>query len=121
MAWLTGHNLLVPDMQTDAVIDALAANPRLKPFVRDRRIQALPVKLSRRRVLLEVVAQAFEPGIRYPEPKVNGFLRQLHGDHAALRRYLVDERFLDRANGEYWRIGGTTERLQARPPATEPE
>jgi hypothetical protein len=106
-------------MQTDAVLDALADDPKLKPFVRDRRIEALPAKLSRRRALLDVVAQAFEPGIRYPEPTVNDFLRRLHRDHAALRRYMVDERFLDRANGEYWRIGGTTESLHANPPASE--
>jgi len=95
-------------MQTDAVIDALAADPQLKAFVRDRRIEALPAKMSRRRELLDVVARAFEPGVRYPEPAVDDFLRRLHPDHAALRRYLVDEEFLDRANGEYWRIAGAT-------------
>jgi hypothetical protein len=26
---------------------------------------------------------------------------------ASLRRYLVDEGFLERAKGEYWRSGGT--------------
>lgn len=96
-------------MQTDAVIDALAGDPKLKPFLRGRLIEALPVKISRRRGLLDVVAQAFEPGVRYPEPTVDDFLRRLHPDHAALRRYLVDEEFLGRANGEYWRIGGTTQ------------
>ena len=97
-------------MQTDAVIDALAGDAKLRPFVCDRRIDALPAKMSRRRELLDVVAQAFEPGVRYPEPAVDDFLRRLHPDHAALRRYLVDEDFLGRANGEYWRIGGTTYR-----------
>jgi len=33
----------------------------------------------------------------------------LHPDHAALRRYLVDEGFLERAGGIYWRTGGTVE------------
>jgi hypothetical protein len=31
----------------------------------------------------------------------------VHPDYAALRRYLVDAGFLDRAGGEYWRSGGT--------------
>jgi hypothetical protein len=105
---VTGNNRVVSDMQTDAVIDALVADAQLKAFVRDRRIEALPAKMSRRRELLDVVAQAFEPGVRYPEPAVDEFLRRLYPDHAALRRYLVDEELLDRANGEYWRIGGTT-------------
>ncbi len=99
---------MVPDIQPDAVIDALAADPKLKVFLRDARIESLPAKMSRRRELLDVVAQAFEPGVRYPEPVVDDFLRKLHDDHAALRRYLVDEEFLDRAHGEYWRIGGST-------------
>ena len=109
MTRLTGNNRVLSDTQPDAVIDALAADPQLKAFVRDRRIEA-PAKMSRRRELLDVVAQAFEPGVRYPEPAVEDFLRRLYPDHAALRRYLVDEEFLDRANGEYWRIGGTTRR-----------
>jgi hypothetical protein len=98
----------VPEIQPDAVIHALAADPKLKVFLGNGRIEALPAKMSRRRELLDVVAQAFEPGVRYPEPVVDDFLRKLHDDHAALRRYLVDEEFLGRARGEYWRIGGTT-------------
>ena len=35
-------------------------------------------------------------------------LGQRHADTAALRRYLVDEDFLSRAAGEYWRSGGST-------------
>jgi hypothetical protein len=30
-------------------------------------------------------------------------------DCATLRRYLVDEEFMDRADGVYWRIGGPVE------------
>ena len=33
-------------------------------------------------------------------------LRAWHPDHAALRRYLVDELLLARDAGIYWRIGG---------------
>jgi len=36
-------------------------------------------------------------------------LRAFWPDYAALRRYLVDEGFLDRADGVYWRAGGTVE------------
>jgi hypothetical protein len=99
---------VVPEIQPDAVIDALASDPKLRGFVRDGRIERIPAKMSRRRALLDIVAQGFEPGVRYPETVVDDFLRKLHPDHAALRRYLVDEEFLDRANNEYWRIGGTT-------------
>ncbi len=42
-----------------------------------------------------------------PPVAVSLFHSALHPDHAALRRYLVDEGFLSRASGEYWRSGGT--------------
>ena len=40
---------------------------------------------------------------------MNEMLARYHADVAALRRYLVDERFLDREAGIYWRTGGTFE------------
>jgi hypothetical protein len=98
----------VTELDPSAVIDKLASDQNLRVFVRDRKIETLPAKLSKRLPLLDVVAQAFEPGARYPEHVVDDFLRQVHDDHAALRRYLVDQGFMDRAGGEYWRIGGTT-------------
>jgi len=58
---------------------------------------------SRRLILLDHVAQRFEPGVRYPESAINRELRNLHEDYAALRRYLIDEGFLERRDGMYWR------------------
>jgi hypothetical protein len=46
--------------------------------------------------LLRHVAERFEPGRDYREPEVNALLREVHDDHAALRRYLVDARLLVR-------------------------
>jgi hypothetical protein len=88
------------------VMDALARDFRLSGFVRDGRIELMPAKRTRRLQLLGEVAHAFEPGIRYPEREVNRLLGAMFSDYAALRRYLVDEEFLARADGEYWRIGG---------------
>ena len=75
--------------------------------MRDGRIVTMPAKRSRRLLLLDHVAQMFEVGVRYKEGEVNLKLRNLHEDYAALRRYLVDEGFLSREHGEYWRSGGT--------------
>jgi ADP-ribose pyrophosphatase YjhB (NUDIX family) len=88
---------LSADPATDAV---------LRAFTRDGRITALPSSATKRRLLLGHVARTFEPGLRYREHEVNALLRQWHDDHAMLRRDLYDEGFLDRAEGEYWRIGG---------------
>lgn len=74
--------------------------------MREGRITALPAKRSKRIMLLDHVAQLFEIGVRYSEPEVNHLLRALFDDYVALRRYLVDEGFLSRDHGEYWRSGG---------------
>ena len=75
----------------------------------DSRLVHLPAKRSKRLVVLDHLAQRFEPGVRYTERQVNAALARAHDDTAALRRYLVDEGFLDRAAGEYWRSGGSVE------------
>ena len=56
--------------------------------------------------MLERIASEFDPGIRYAETEVNAIVARFFLDHAALRRYLVDEGFLERDHGEYWRAGG---------------
>ena len=76
-------------------------------FVRDGRLTQIPTSRQKRLVILDWLAQDFEPGSRYSEPMVNLILGKRHADTAALRRYLVDEGLLDRAGGEYWRTGGT--------------
>ncbi len=81
----------------------------LKPFVHDGRIVIMPTKPAKRQALLDWLAQEFEPGRHYSEQMVNLMLGQRHADTAALRRYLVDDGFLDRADGEYWRAGGSTD------------
>jgi hypothetical protein len=72
----------------------------------DGRLVSIPAARGKRRVILEHIVAAFEPGVRYPEREVDAILRAWHPDHAALRRYLVDELLLSRDAGIYWRIGG---------------
>jgi hypothetical protein len=96
-------------MGDNAAAGFLADPPdQLRAFVRDGRITAVPAKRTRRRLLLDRIAQAFEPGRRYPEAEVDQILKAVFDDHCALRRYLVDEEFMSRtADGLYWRAGGT--------------
>jgi hypothetical protein len=78
----------------------------LRSFFRDGRLTEVPTKASKRRIVLERVALEFEPGRHYDEREVNVIVGAFFNDHAALRRYLVDEGFLDREAGTYWRSGG---------------
>ena len=74
---------------------------------RDGKLVQWPAKRSKRLVVLDHLCQNFEIGKRYSEPEVNELLRSFNDDVATMRRYLVDEEFLDRSNGRYWRCGGT--------------
>jgi hypothetical protein len=94
----------------DEHADAPAKTARvLRSFVRDGRLTSIPTQRSKRIVVLDRLAQEFEPGQHYTERQVNAILRRWHDDTAALRRYLVDEGFMERERGEYWRAGGTFE------------
>ena len=83
----------------------------LRAFFDGDRLTGIPASHSKRLVILDVLAQDFEPGIRYSEKQVNLILGKRFADTAALRRYLVDDGFLDRegGGGPYWRAGGTFE------------
>jgi hypothetical protein len=75
----------------------------------DGRLRTIPTKLSKLTVVLDHLAQQFEPGQTYPEAEVNEMLGRFHPDFAALRRYLVENGFMTREDNVYWRSGGTFE------------
>ena len=90
----------------------------LRRFISKGRLLAIPAARGKRLVVLDHLAGLFEPGRRYPEPEVNELLGRYHPDYAMLRRYLVDDGFLDRADEAgpgsrsvkvYWRTGGTVD------------
>ncbi len=75
----------------------------------DGRLHTIPTKHAKLLVVLDFLAQSFEPGMRYPEAQVNEILTEFHPDYAALRRYLVENGFLDRSDNVYWRSGGSVD------------
>jgi hypothetical protein len=79
----------------------------LARYLRRGRLVAIPRRRSARLAVLDFLAGQFEPGTAYPEAEVNRILGAFHPDFAALRRYLVDDEFMERRNGLYWRAGGT--------------
>jgi DNA-binding HxlR family transcriptional regulator len=81
----------------------------LARFMKRGRLTSIPGQLSKRTIVLDYLAQNFEPGRRYREKEVNEILARYHEDAAALRRYLVDEGFMEREAGIYWRSGGSFE------------
>lgn len=84
----------------------------MRAFVVNGRLTSIPVAHAKRMVILDWLAQLFEPGQHFSEKMVNLIIGQHHPDTAALRRYMVDAGFLDREAGQYWRSGGTVEPAQ---------
>jgi len=82
---------------------------RRRYFDADGRLLQMPAKLSRQVAVLDIVCRRFVPGVHYTEAEVNRELIGLYPDYVSLRRALVDHDFLDRADGRYWRSGGTVE------------
>jgi hypothetical protein len=94
-----------PDPTGDAPEDEARV---LRTYFRAGKLTQWPAQRSKKLIVLDRLAQEFDVGVRYSERQVNAILRRFHPDVASLRRYLVDEGFLDReAAGEYWRAGGT--------------
>lgn len=91
--------------------EALAHRERvLNAFLDDEgRLTTMPAKHRKRLVVLDHIARVFEPGRRYTEVEVNAMVRSFHDDVAMVRRYLVDADFLSRADGVYWRSGGSVD------------
>lgn len=73
----------------------------------DGRLTSIPRKHAKLLVVLDHLAQQFDLGVTYREAEVVAVLGRFHDDHAALRRYLVENGFLTREDGVYWRSGGT--------------
>jgi hypothetical protein len=89
--------------------DDLATQKVLRAFVQDGRLVRFPAKRSKQLVVLDRLSTLFEPGHTYEEVEVNRILMAVFDDYVTLRRALVDEEFLDREFGFYWRCGGTFE------------
>ncbi|HEX5163859.1 MAG TPA: metalloregulator ArsR/SmtB family transcription factor [Thermomicrobiales bacterium] len=76
----------------------------LASFFDGERLKEIPANLRKRQVILAWLAGRFDPDARYPEREVNEIIKRHHPDASALRRELVDHRYMQRENGVYWRL-----------------
>ena len=78
----------------------------LARFMKDGKLVSWPAQLKNQLYIIEEVAKVFEAGVNYSEPEVNIILKKIYEyDYVTLRRYLVDLKFLQRANGIYRVVG----------------
>jgi hypothetical protein len=69
--------------------------------MRQGRIIKIPAQLKKRQVILEKIAEVFEPGRDYTEREVNIALLDFHDDIAVLRRGLIETGLMTRQQGIY--------------------
>lgn len=76
----------------------------LQTFLDGERVKAIPAQYEKKLVLLKWMASKFETDVRYSEFEVNEIIKQHHPDSAWFRRWLVDQKFMAREKGIYWRL-----------------
>ena len=70
------------------------------------KLKVIPAQRKKRLIVLERLAQEFEPGRSYTEREVNITIADFHDDFCTLRRDLVEEGFMERDGGVYRRADG---------------
>jgi hypothetical protein len=78
----------------------------LRSYLVDGRLETIPAQPRKRQIVLRfLLERVFTEDREYPEKEVNQRLAMFHPDVAALRRYLYDDRYVDREAGMYRRRG----------------
>lgn len=66
------------------------------------KLKTIPVQRKKRLIVLEKLAESFEPDRTYPEKEVNLIIAQYHDDFCTLRREMIAEGIMSRDKGMYW-------------------
>lgn len=75
----------------------------LESFMEYGKLKAIPVQRKKKRIILEMLAEKFEPERDYTEKEVNLIIAELHDDFCTLRRDLISEQLMERDHGVYRR------------------
>ena len=100
-----GELILMPQPGLSAQVEEDAYRPKvLATFLHQGRLIGIPAQRKKRQIILEKLAQEFEPDRTYTEREVNQILVGFHDDVATLRRDLIGHGLMQRDSGLYWRV-----------------
>jgi ArsR family transcriptional regulator, arsenate/arsenite/antimonite-responsive transcriptional repressor len=85
----------------DNVVEDAYRKKVLATFTRHGRVTKIPTQLKKLQVILEKIAESFEPGREYTEREVNITLLDFNDDIATLRRGLIETGLMTREQGIY--------------------
>ena len=92
------------EAQKQAQRDADYRQRVIDAFFEYGKLKSIPTQLKKERIVLEVIAEAFDFNRMYSEREVNIIIADFHDDFCAIRRDMVSGRLLGRSGMEYWRI-----------------
>lgn len=75
----------------------------LDTFFKFGRLVQIPAQQKKYQIVLDRLAEEFEPGRSYTEREVNQLLLEFHDDVASLRRGMIEVGLMQREKGIYWR------------------
>ena len=91
------------EAEIQAKRDAEYRKKVINAFFEYGKLKAIPSQRKKERIVLEVIADAFEYDRIYSEREVNIIIADFHDDFCTIRRDMVAEKLLDRDSGGYWR------------------
>ncbi len=92
------------EAQKQAKRDADYRQRVIDAFFEYGKLKSIPTQRKKERIILEVIAKAFDFDRIYSEREVNLIIADFHDDFCTIRRDMVGERLLGRNGMEYWRI-----------------
>lgn len=92
------------DAQKQAQRDANYRKRVIDAFFEYGKLKSIPAQRKKERIVLEVIAEAFDFDRTYSEREVNIIIADFHDDFCTIRRDMISERLLGRNGTEYWRM-----------------
>lgn len=74
----------------------------IEAFIEYGKLKSIPAQRKKKRIILELIAEKFEPGRHYTEREVNIIIADFNDDFCTLRRDMISEGILKREKSEYW-------------------
>ena len=83
--------------------DAAYRQKTIDAFFEYGKLKSIPAQRKKKRIILEEIVKAFEPGRIYPEREVNLIIAQVHDDFCTIRRDMISEGLMARDQRGCWR------------------
>lgn len=84
--------------------DAQYRQKVIDSFFEYGKLKSIPAQRKKERIILEVIAEAFEFDRIYSEREVNIIIADFHDDFCTIRRDMIAEGLMERNANGYWRI-----------------